>query len=235
MIPSEAMPARRLMPRKRDAIVRGARFVFGRDGYSRASVEAIAAEAGVSTRTIYNHFESKEQLFTTVLLESAGQVADAFVERVGATCDGVDVERDLVSIGQAVVAQSRDFPDHFAMVRQISPEAGHFPPAVLDAWQHAGPLRVRGEIASRLETFASAGLLDIPDPMRAALHFVALVNAEAQNRSFVMLPLTPTQTTDTIRAAIHAFLRGYATRSRDASLGGPSVAREGGDHPRKRQ
>ncbi|MFD2415452.1 TetR family transcriptional regulator [Amycolatopsis pigmentata] len=40
-------------------------------------IEVIAAEAEVSTRTIYNHFENKEQLFSTVLTERATQVADA--------------------------------------------------------------------------------------------------------------------------------------------------------------
>jgi AcrR family transcriptional regulator len=210
MIPEKAAPGRRLMPRKREAIVRGARVVFARAGYSRASVETIAAEAGVSTRTIYNHFENKEQLFSTVLLESASQVADAFVERVDRTCDGVDVERDLVAIGHAVTMQSRDFPDHFEVVRQIGAEIGHFPPAVLDAWQDAGPLRVRREIARRLEGFAARGLLDVPDPMRAALHLVALATAEITNRSYVMVPLTPSQTTDTIRTGVRAFLHGYA-------------------------
>jgi len=33
-----------------------------RDGYTRASIDAISAEAGVSTRTIYNHFTDKAML-----------------------------------------------------------------------------------------------------------------------------------------------------------------------------
>ncbi|MEV5986378.1 helix-turn-helix domain-containing protein [Streptomyces sp. NPDC052051] len=51
------------MPEKRRSIAQAARAVFGREGYSRASVDANAVEAGVSKRTIYNHFTDKEQLF----------------------------------------------------------------------------------------------------------------------------------------------------------------------------
>ena len=44
---------------KRRAIIDGALAVFARDGYTRASIDAISAEAGVSTRTVYNHFTDK--------------------------------------------------------------------------------------------------------------------------------------------------------------------------------
>ncbi|HWN32249.1 MAG TPA: helix-turn-helix domain-containing protein, partial [Pseudonocardia sp.] len=43
---------------KRDAIMTAARVVFGRESYLRTSIDAIPGEAGVSTRTIYNHFET---------------------------------------------------------------------------------------------------------------------------------------------------------------------------------
>ena len=41
--------------------------LFLRDGYARTSVDAIAAEAGVSKRTIYNHYGDKESLFLSVV------------------------------------------------------------------------------------------------------------------------------------------------------------------------
>ena len=58
-------------PDKRRAIMRAANLVFGRDGYTRATVDAIAREAGVSKKTIYNHFDDKEALFLTGALEAS--------------------------------------------------------------------------------------------------------------------------------------------------------------------
>ena len=44
--------------------------LFARDGYERTSVDAIAAEAGVSKRTVYSHYGDKENLFLLVLRET---------------------------------------------------------------------------------------------------------------------------------------------------------------------
>ena len=59
--------ARSVSGRKRDEIQRAALALFSRDGYERTSVDAIAAEAGVSKRTVYNHFGDKENLFLAVV------------------------------------------------------------------------------------------------------------------------------------------------------------------------
>lgn len=47
----------------RSRILRGAVTTFGRVGYENASVEAVLEEAGVSRRTFYKHFRSKEDVF----------------------------------------------------------------------------------------------------------------------------------------------------------------------------
>jgi AcrR family transcriptional regulator len=199
-------------PQKREAITHAARTVFGRDGYARASVDAIATEAGVSTRTIYNHFESKQQLFASVLETSATQVADGFVANVGRGVTGDDLEGDLVAIGWALIAQQTDFPEHFAMVRQILPEAPHFPPAVLEAWQDAGPRRVQDEVARRVEQLADQGLLRVEDPAQAAVHLIALTAFPVTTRArYREQPLTQRDMTRIITAGVRAFLHGYAT------------------------
>ena len=71
------------------AIMRAARAVFARDGYSRASIDVIAAAADVSTRTIYNHFASKEQLAVEVL----GRYVDDLGLRELADPDGSPLEQ----------------------------------------------------------------------------------------------------------------------------------------------
>jgi AcrR family transcriptional regulator len=208
-----ASPTRRLQPRKREAIVQGARAVFGRDGYARASIDAIAGEAGVSTRTIYNHFAGKEQLFSFVLEASATQVADAFVDDVAGGVTGDDLEHDLRVLGRALVAQGTRFPEHFAMVRQINAEAPHFPAAVIETWQEAGPRRVERELVRRLQEFAEKGLLRIDDPYRAGRHFRAVVASEITTRSYAArIELTEAQVDEMIASGVDAFLYGYAGR-----------------------
>lgn len=57
----------RLTDRKRQAIVDAAVAAFRTAGFEATSMDKIAAEAGVSKRTVYNHFPSKDALFNHIL------------------------------------------------------------------------------------------------------------------------------------------------------------------------
>ncbi|KAA5543046.1 TetR/AcrR family transcriptional regulator [Roseiconus nitratireducens] len=65
---SEARPGT-LSQRKRAAILAGAVEAFAECGFEHANMDLIAENAGVSKRTVYNHFESKDQLFFAVVEE----------------------------------------------------------------------------------------------------------------------------------------------------------------------
>lgn len=59
------------MGRKADAtrqrIIGAAYELFYRKGYARVGVDAVAAQAGVTKRTLYAHFDSKDQLLAAML------------------------------------------------------------------------------------------------------------------------------------------------------------------------
>ena len=59
----------KLTDRKRAAIVEAALQEFRASGFEATSMDRIAAAAGVSKRTVYNHFPSKDELFEQILLE----------------------------------------------------------------------------------------------------------------------------------------------------------------------
>jgi TetR/AcrR family transcriptional regulator of autoinduction and epiphytic fitness len=72
---ADAGGERGLSPRKRAAILRAAGDAFRRDGFHAATMDAIAEDAGVSKRTVYNHFPSKDVLFDVVTEDLWGQLA----------------------------------------------------------------------------------------------------------------------------------------------------------------
>lgn len=105
-------------------------WVFSRGGYSRASIDAIAAEAGVSTRTVYNYFDDKKTLFRAVILDSAEQQAQRqidFVDRLLSHLD--DLEPDLVAFGKLWAQTDSDSSAHFALIRQVRVRFGSYPGA----------------------------------------------------------------------------------------------------------
>ena len=160
---------------KQRALLDGALRIFARDGYSRASIGALAAEGGVSTRTIYNQYGNKDALFRAVIIDSANRVA----EREIALADKllgriVNIRGDLIAFGNAWAASDPATEMHFAMVRQIDADADHIDPDVLTAWRRAGPERVRSAVAGHLRRAADDGLLDVGDEQIAAVHLIEL-------------------------------------------------------------
>ncbi|GAA1626389.1 hypothetical protein GCM10009733_023910 [Nonomuraea maheshkhaliensis] len=195
---------------KRQAILDGALAVFARDGYTRASIDAISDEAGVSTRTIYNHFTDKAGLFLAVIQESATRAADVQIAVIDRHLRKVtDLEADLVEFGLDWVTPRPDSAAHFSLVGQINAEAGHIPQEVIDAWQETGPRRVRRELASHLRPLAERGLLRIDDPDRAALHLLLLISAGLPAHHAA---LSADELTATVTAGIHTFLYGHLRR-----------------------
>jgi TetR/AcrR family transcriptional regulator, regulator of autoinduction and epiphytic fitness len=59
----------RLTDRKRLAILEAAADQFRSFGFEATSMDKIAAIAGVSKRTVYNHFPSKDELFAETLVQ----------------------------------------------------------------------------------------------------------------------------------------------------------------------
>src|SRR6266446_5673950 len=66
-------PKAALMARKRAVMVEAALKAFLDAGYAEASVNRIAAAAGVSIKTLYRHYESKDDLFSAVMQAACGK------------------------------------------------------------------------------------------------------------------------------------------------------------------
>ena len=200
---------------KRAAILSGALTVFARDGYSRAGIDTIAAQAGVSSRTIYNHFEDKAALFQAVIQASSQRIADVQIALIDRHFFKItDLAADLTEFALVWVGTGQaEFAEHFALVRQINADAEHIPAAAIEAWQRTGPLRVRAELARRMGELAAAGLLAPGDPDRMALHFMVLVSTD--NPSFRAVTRTEAERAGIARAGVHTFLHGHLPAKMD--------------------
>jgi AcrR family transcriptional regulator len=69
---------------RRKRIVKAARAVFAAHGFEAASLDDIAAKAKISKPVLYDHFESKEDLYVKVLEDASGELLDALLETIQA-------------------------------------------------------------------------------------------------------------------------------------------------------
>lgn len=200
----------RLRPDKRAAIMAGGRRAFAADGFARAGIDAIAAASGVSTRTIYKHFGDKSALFAAVIADSAAQVAAeevALIERhlIGVTT-AAQVEPALRAFAIAWIAGDAHSATHRALIAQVRAEAAHLRTEIVDVWWQAGPGRVRAELVAVLARWHAAGLLEVPEPERAAVHFSQLVAAVPGSPATA---ITAPEREAWITAGVRVFVRGH--------------------------
>jgi AcrR family transcriptional regulator len=89
--------AQRRKTETRQGLLAAAYRVFGQKGYAQATVDDVAAAAGVSKGAVYHHFESKEDLFRA-LLEDHGHELDAMAEVARRARSFADLVRGVVRV-----------------------------------------------------------------------------------------------------------------------------------------
>ena len=113
-----------LMARKRALMVEAATRAFLESGYAESSVNRIAEDAGVSIKTLYRHFENKDDLFSAVMQS----VCDAQAEAVGASLAWYSEapETALPRVAFAYVRHALS-GDQLALYRVVARDAHRFP------------------------------------------------------------------------------------------------------------
>lgn len=195
---------------KRRAILDAAAEVFAASGYERASIDAIAARAGVSKPTVYSHFGGKEQLFRESIALSAEIVnAESLkaIRELDPSCR--DWRRGLHELGEQLVSCQRS-ECAVALSRQIHAEVQRDPEVFRYVRERTFDPIIDG-LAGRLAMLGNAGHLTIADPMLAAAQFLALIGAELpQLTELGTRQITDARTRKAVRAGVETFLRAYA-------------------------
>jgi TetR/AcrR family transcriptional regulator of autoinduction and epiphytic fitness len=167
------MPPARQSTLKRAAILSAALDEFEARGYRETSMDRIAASAGVSKRTVYNHFRSKEQLFEAIAAE--------LIERVQEVSQRpYDPAQPLTAQLEAIGGQVLDMlasPSFLTLARVTLAELIRSPELARRTY---GLFRARQTGLARWLADASAdGRLAVPEPERVADQFMGLLNAFA--------------------------------------------------------
>lgn len=130
-----APAGRALSDKKREAILHGAKAVFLKHGFGGASMDQVAAAAGVSKMTVYRHFGSKEDLFAGVITELCQRIVAEDLEEIFAReprealrafarkMTDIVFARDTTELHRIVIAESRRFPKLGALFYETGPQA----------------------------------------------------------------------------------------------------------------
>ncbi|GAB2552889.1 TetR/AcrR family transcriptional regulator [Rhodanobacter koreensis] len=197
---------------KRAAILVAAKALFIRNAFAGTSMDAIAADAGVSKLTVYSHFGDKDNLFREVI---RSRIQDLLPEETYAFDPRLDIRDTLlrVALTHARLDCNAETVGTFRAIlsdcRQGNPRYGKL------IWEE-GTTRTHGLMEHLLQQAVDAGQLDIDDVPRAAGQFLALIKGNLMMRQMFGCTDCPQSYAEEIEATAHAgvtmFLRAYRTR-----------------------
>src|SRR5215510_9381363 len=142
---------------KREAILDASTRVFLAKGYSESGMTEIAAQAEVSTATLYNHFAGKEELF------------DAVVERIWQ----MPPDQTFAHFGRNVLKVLLS-PTSIALFRIVVAQAGRFPD-LTQAFHRHGSEAITRTLAQYLGRQTELGVLAVDRPEQAARQFLGMI------------------------------------------------------------
>lgn len=196
---------------RRERLIAAAEHVFVEMGYGAASMDGIARRAGMSKKTIYQVFETKEDLFTAVI-DSRKAALAAMIEGEGSDelHDPEDVlRRFLQQIARFVLA-----PRQAALYRLAVAESQRAP-ELANAFHREGSTKACFALMQWLASQHERGILHVPDSESAAKMLFYMAIAELQMRLLIGECREPDVSAidERVDYAVRLFLDGARTRT----------------------
>lgn len=204
----EARPLSR-SEQKHDAILQAAHTAFLENSYEAVSMDTIAEMAGVSKRTVYSHFGSKEDLFGGIM-----EAACTAKREVLLTCIEMDrsLEEVLADYGRAFLTQMFD-REVIILLRILISRVDQLP-GLGETFFESGPKESIALLGNYLRDQDSKGNIAVADPDEAAASFMSSLFGVSQMVALATnLPVPDEKRIEaTVEGAVDRFLNGVIVR-----------------------
>lgn len=185
----------------RRRLIEAARETFMRDGFRGASVDRIAAAAGVAKQTFYNHFPSKEALFEEIIRLSVRDIVVELDDTPG------DVRDRLIAFGIAFRKKLLS-PEGLDWYRTMIADLSRLPELGNIVWRK-GPYETLCRLADFLADAMERGDLRRDDPMFAAEMLNGMLITLDRTRGLLAGDLEPETDPPKVARIVTCFLRAY--------------------------
>jgi len=187
-----------------DRLLDAAMLLFTETGYAGTTMEAIARQAGASSKTVYSRYANKEQVLAALvkrLLEQAvpeaivgvGRRPEAprdFLIRVAKELASLSEARETAGLNRLIFAEAFRFPELSRLFIELHDRASAVIREPLEAWREEGLLP------------------NLPQPKLAAMLFVEMVASLPRIRALLGDPMSRRENSAMVQVAVDLFLRG---------------------------
>ncbi|MDM1021052.1 TetR/AcrR family transcriptional regulator [Acinetobacter sp. VNK23] len=195
------------MSSKRDAIIQAAKQAFLKQGFEATSMDELALIAQVARRTIYNQFDSKEDLFNAVILDIWKNVEPYRPKQNDEAYQNPSV--GLFNLGMAI-ANYWAPPIVRAFLKLVIVEGDRFPDLPLNFYRLGKEPMIRS-IFDYLTEMKKTQLLRITNVELATQQFIGMINEPLIGLGFIKLAAEPDieRKEQVVTAAVQCFIQGY--------------------------
>ena len=203
--PAEGTVKPSFSERKRQAVLNGAALVFIEEGFQAASMDRIAAAAGVSKRTVYKHFRSKRELFDSFVAIKWEELTIWVLEPMQLDNEPA---QELLRFATHMLGRLLD-PSALQIVRMVVSEFLRDPDLGRDFFQKTSSLGL-DELSTYLSLATERGLLKVDNPDSAAGQFHALIKDSIfWPRLMGMAPESESEQRRILKDAVDLFIARY--------------------------
>lgn len=189
---------------RREAILDAAVKLFSEKGFRGVTTRELAAAVGVSEPVLYQHFETKRELYAAIIDRKSNEGRQAFETQVGPYLSMNDDRGFFTVLAQLIVQYHATDPAYFRLLLFASLEGHELADICYQRQQSVFLELIAGYIQRRI----GEGALRSLDPMIAALSFIGMVAHFAQ-AGLIHRCSAPIQDTDrVIPTMVNIFLDG---------------------------
>ncbi|WP_226663338.1 TetR/AcrR family transcriptional regulator [Microbulbifer aggregans] len=196
-------------PAKRRAILEAAKTLFLTHGFAGTSMDAVAAEAGVSKLTVYSHFSDKENLFSSAV---GAKCENLMPMPLFTLREGEPVEGLLQQIGEAFLEIIYG-EDSMQLMRLIN-AVGAQDQTMAQLFYTAGPLRTQNAMSQLLEQADAMGQLQVSDTLHAGELFFGMLQGGCRHFQIILgccKPPSKEENRKHVAEVVRIFMRAYGS------------------------
>lgn len=188
---------------KRAAIVKAARDEFFAVGFGGTTIENIAARAGVSKVTVYNHFGDKQGIFSAAVEGECEKIRDQLLD----DDPRVPLHDRLMNFGRSMIA-FLERPEMIAFEHRLAAETKQHPD-LGERFLEAGPRRMHRALAGLLDRAARRGEIIPANSHVAAEQLASMFKGLSDIERRFGTPTSRDDTETRLMGAVDTFLRAY--------------------------
>lgn len=182
--------------------------MFLERGFESTTIRDIAAEVGMTRRTVYARYADKRELFKAVLERAVKQTVVPAEALKSIETD--DLEAALIGVSRLRIAKMMT-PVGLRLQRFLSAESHRFPEIATAVYSQITQPAL-DFIAELLRRHNALGTTDVEEPHRAAAALMNMVVGVPVRMALFGSPISAAEIEDRIQFSVRLFLRGVLKR-----------------------